>query len=147
MANFNYSSMWDDLVKSNINFSTDTFKMMLLGSGYVPDKHAHTKLSDVNSFEVTGTGYTAGGTSLTVTLTKDTILDRETIDFNLSTAHQVSWPSTTVTDVYSAVIYKSRGGAASSDELVHYIDMGGPKSAGGGSFIVTINTPIIIDNS
>ena len=60
------SAVRDEAVGS-INYGTDTFKMMLTTSAYVADKDAHLKRSSVTN-EVTGTGYTAGGTIVAVTV-------------------------------------------------------------------------------
>lgn len=89
-------------------------------------------------------GYSAGGATLTTTVVKDIGTKKIYIYFNQSTAGQVVWPSATLSDVRGAVIYKSRGGAASADELVHWIDFPVPMTSQGGNFVVTLTTPIII---
>ncbi len=56
--------------QGQINLTSDTLKMALLGSGYTPNLTTDQHFSDVNSHEVTGAGYTAGGVTLaSVTLT------------------------------------------------------------------------------
>lgn len=49
---------------ANIDLASDTLNMALLGSGYTPNLTADTHWSDISSHEITGTGYTAGGVSL-----------------------------------------------------------------------------------
>lgn len=128
-----YNSCLDDAMRGNIDFDTDTFKCMLVTSAYTENKDTHAKRSDVTN-EVTGTGYTAGGTAATVTVTKDTASDR--IDISLGA---VSWPSSTIT-ARKAIYYKSRGGAASADELVAMIDFGADVSSTNGTFSLSAST-------
>jgi hypothetical protein len=121
-----------------IDFDTDTFKIMLVTSSYTPNKDTHTKRSNVTN-EITGTGYTSGGTTTTVTVTNDTANDRIDIDFS-----DVSWTSATLTAA-AAVIYKSTGTAA-SDNLVAYLDFAGNVISTNGTFTVDITSPLRIQN-
>lgn len=133
MATFVYNSFWDDLARGNINPFTDTFKVMLVTSGYAEDKDNHLKRSSVTN-EVVGTGYVAGGTTCTVTVTKDTANDR--VDIGLGA---VSWTSSTITAA-KAVYYKARGGASSADELVAVVDFGSDKISSNGNFNLSAGT-------
>lgn len=118
-------------VKGNIDFDTDTFKTMLVTSSYAPNKDTDDFRNDVTN-EVTGTGYTAGGNACAMTVAAiDTVNDRIEITMGGS-----SWATSTITAA-AAVIYKSRGGASSADELVAYIDFGGNVSSVGGTFTLT----------
>ena len=138
MASIIYNSALDDAVKGNIDFDTDAFKIMLVTSSYTADKDAHTKRSDVTN-EVTGTGYTSGGDSTSVTVTKDTANDRIDIDFT-----DVSWTTATITAA-GAVIYKTTG-TASTDNLVAYLDFAGDVTSTNGTFTVDITSPLRIQN-
>jgi hypothetical protein len=133
MASLIYNSCVDDLARGAIDFDTDTFKIMLVSSSYTPNKDTHDKRDDVTN-EVTGSGYTAGGAASACTVTKDTANDKVTLGFAAT-----SWNSATVTAA-GAVIYKSRGGASSADELVAFIDFGGDVSSNGGTFTVGTST-------
>lgn len=133
MASVIYLSALDDEARGNIDFDTDTFKVMLVGSGYTENKLTHTKRSDVTS-EVTGTGYTAGGASTTCAVTKSTGNNR--IEFVIGAA---SWAASTIT-ARKAVIYKSRGGASSADELVACVDFGSDVISSSGTFTLTAST-------
>lgn len=139
MASLIFNSCLDDLARGAIDFDTDSFKVMLVTATYAPDKDAHTKRSDVTN-EVTGAGYTAGGVATTVTVTKDTANDREDIAFS-----NPSWPAATIT-ARGAVIYKSRGGLASADELIAYVDFGADISSTGGTFAVSFTSPLRFQN-
>jgi hypothetical protein len=134
MASLIYNSFWNDLAKNNIDLDTDTFKVLLTTSSYVEDKDSHAKRSSVTN-EVTGTGYTAGGNTATVTVSAiDTANDRQEITLGGTT-----WPSSTIT-ARKAVYYKSRGGASSADELVAVIDFGSDVSTTSGTFTLNSST-------
>jgi hypothetical protein len=133
MASLIYNSFWEDLARGAIDLDTDTFKVMLTTSTYTEDKDSHLKRSSVTN-EVTGTGYTAGGASTTVTVTKDTANDR--LDVTIGAA---SWSTATIT-ARKAVIYKSRGGASSADELVAVIDFGSDVVSSGGTWSLSAST-------
>lgn len=133
MPSIIYNSALRDLVTGAVDADGDTFRAMLVGSGYTADKDAHSKRSNVTS-EVTGTGYTAGGTVAAVSVTVDNANDR--VDITLGA---VNWPTATLSAA-GLVYYKSRGGAASADELIAYIDFGSTIASSGGTFSVGAST-------
>lgn len=133
MASIIYNSFLDDVFRGNIDCDTDTFYVLLVTSAYTEDKDVHDKRDDVTN-EVSGTGYTAGGVAVTVTVTKDTVNDR--IDVSLGSA---SWASSTIT-ARKAVYYKRRGGAASADELVAVNDFGSDVITTAGTFTLNAST-------
>lgn len=138
MASLIYNSCLNDMATGAIDFDTNAFKIILVTSSYTPNKDTHTKRSDVTN-EITGTGYTAGGSTTTVTVTNDTANDR--IDINFS---DVSWSSATLTAA-AAVIYKTTG-TASTDNLVAYLDFGGSVTSTNGTFTLDITSPLRIQN-
>lgn len=134
MASIIYNSFLDDLARGAINPSTDTFKGMLVTSAYAEDKDLHLKRSSVtNEVAATG-GYTAGGVAVAVTVTKDTANDR--LDISLGA---ISIPSSTIT-ARKLVVYKSRGGANTADELVAVNDFGADVVSTNGTFAVAAST-------
>lgn len=139
MASLVYNSCIRDAVTGAVDFDTDTFKMLLVTSSYTASK-SHSKRSDVTN-EVTGTGYTAGGNacSVSVAATDNTNNDVE-ISFTVT-----SWTSATIT-ARAGVIYKSRGGASSADELVGYVDFGSDITSTNGTFAVTVSSPLKFQN-
>lgn len=138
MASLIYNSCVDDAVRGLIDFDGDSFKLMLVTSGYAADKDAHTKRSDVTN-EATGVVYASGGSATNVTVTKDTANDRVDIEFS-----DVSWASETITAA-GAVIYKTTG-TASTDNLVCYLDFGGDVTATNGTFTVSVTSPLRFAN-
>jgi hypothetical protein len=133
MASLIYNSFVDDMARGAIDLDTDTFKVMLVSSAYSPNKDTDLKRSAVTN-EVSGTGYTAGGVTSACTVTKDTANDRVTLSFAA-----VNWASSTIT-ARAAVIYKSRGGLASADELVCYVDFGADVSSSSATFSLGSST-------
>lgn len=133
MADLIYNSAIDDMARGSIDFDTDTFKIMLVTSSYTPNKDTHDRRDDVTN-EVTGTGYSTGGSTIACTVTKDTGNDKVTLQFA-----STSWASSTITE-RAAVVYKSRGGASSADELVFYNDFDADVSTTNGTFTVAAST-------
>lgn len=133
MASLIFNKALEAWAKGNIDFDTDTFKVMLTTSAYTEDKDAHDFRNDVTN-EVTGTGYTAGGNTVTVTVTLDTTNDR--IDISLG---GTTWPTSTIT-ARKAVYYKSRGGASSADELIAVNDFGSDVVSAAGTFTLNAST-------
>lgn len=133
MATLIYNSFFEDLARGAIDLDTDTFKVLLTTSAYTENKDTHTKRSDVTN-EVSGTGYTAGGNTVTLTVTKDTANDR--LDVTLG---GTTWPTSTIT-ARKAVYYKSRGGAATADELIAIIDNGSDVSSTAATFTINSST-------
>jgi len=135
MASLIYNNALWNQAKGAIDFDTDTFKVMLLTNAYTANKDTDNFLNDVEAHQVTGTGYTAGGATATVSVSAiDTTNDR--IEVSLGA---VSWPTSTITARYG-VYYKSRGGASSADELVALVDFAGDIVSAGGTFSLTAST-------
>jgi len=133
MASLIYSRALELLAQGSINFASDTFKVLLTTAAYTEDKDSHDFRNDVTN-EVTGTGYTAGGRVATVSVALDTANDRVDIALGGTT-----WAASSIT-ARKAVYYKSRGGAASADELIAVIDFTGDVSSSSGDFTLTAST-------
>lgn len=139
MANVIFNSFKRDIMNGALDLDTDTIKVMLVTSAYTPDQDAHTKRSDITN-EVSGTGYSAGGSALAnKAVTADNTDNEGVFD-----ADDLSWASATIT-ARGAVLYKARGGAASADELLCYIDFGSDIASTGGTFLITWNAEGIIN--
>jgi hypothetical protein len=111
-----YEKLSKTLWSAGINFTSDTIKCALVTSAYTPSSTAHEFWSNVSTHEVTGTGYTAGG----VTLTGKAVIDNNdnivVIDCNDPT-----WATATISGIRYAVFYKDTG-TASTSPLISYID-------------------------
>jgi hypothetical protein len=130
MASFVYNSALENAAKGAIDFDTDTFKMLLVTSSYSANKDTHEYRDDVTNEVANGNGYTTGGATTACTVAKDNATDRVTITFAAT-----NWTTSTITAA-AAVVYKSRGGASSADELVFYNDFGGNVSSSNATFSV-----------
>ena len=140
MASFYFDSWWDDMAHGLIVPSTDTYYMMLATSSYTPSKSTHAKRSDITN-EVVGTGYTAGGQAVAMTLTPAAGNADEEL-YNLA---DTSWAASTITAAY-AVVYKHRGGAPSADNLAMLIDFGGSFTSTAGTFTVHLVSQFGLQN-
>jgi hypothetical protein len=130
MANLIFNSAKVDLQTGKLDLENHDIKMMLVTASYTPNA-SHSKRSDITS-EVSGDGYTAGGKSLTG---KSVVLSGSEAVFN---SDPVEWLDSSIT-ARGAVLYRSRGGAASADELVCYYDFGSNFTSVAASFKVTPN--------
>ena len=139
MASLVYNHAVHQALTGGLDFDTDTFYMMLVTSSYTADKDGHEDRADVTN-EVTGTGYTAAGQAVTVTVTDDNTNNRVDIDFD-----DVTWDPSTITAA-GAVVYKYTGTAA-NDTLVAFLDFGGNVSSNSGAFTVDTTSPIRFSNA
>ncbi len=122
------NALKDDLALDLDDTTADRFKVMLVTSSYTPNFGTHDFKSDVTN-EVSGTGYDAGGKSLSsVTLTQS----GGTITFD---AADLTWASSTIT-ARGAVVYDD---SLTNDPLICYIDFGADKSSSAGDFVLTFN--------
>lgn len=130
MASVIYNSAILGLLTGQIDLDTDTLKVMLVTSAYTPNVDTHEFRDDVTG-EVTGTGYTTGGETLTgVTVTVNTATDQITLN-----ADDVTWEDATITARW-AIVYKSLGGAASADRLLFAYDFVTDKSSSDSDFVI-----------
>jgi hypothetical protein len=131
MANLVYNSFLRDIQNGTIDLDTDTIKLMLVTSAYSPNIDTHTKRSDVTN-EVSGAGYTTGG----FTLAGKTVTQNNTTNQGVFDADDIVAPAITLTDCAGAVLYKSRGGLASADELITYLEFPSPITMSSGTFTI-----------
>jgi hypothetical protein len=130
MASLIYNKFLDYLADADI--SDDTFKVALVTSSYTPDKDTHEHFDDVTN-EVSGTGYTAGGETVTGTLTLDTANDKLTLEFA-----STSWTSATITA--RGAVYYSSTGTASTSTLIAYNDFGSDVAVTSGTLALAAST-------
>lgn len=142
MADVIFNAFKKNILNGTIDLDTDTIKVMLVTSGYTPDQDLHDFRDDVTANEVSGTGYSAGGTALsTKTVTQDNTDNEGVFD-----ADDVTWSTATIT-ARGAVLYKSRGGASSADELICYFDFGSDKTSTAANFVLTWNAEGILNQN
>jgi hypothetical protein len=131
-------SLYNQAVKKLVNkeVTLTTLKLMLLDND-ATFTAANTTITDVNSDQVSGNGWTSGGITLTgvavtTVTTNDAKLDADDIS--------VTATGGSIGPAYKAVLYDSTSG-----DLLAFIDFGGAQSAGVGTpFNVTWNSSGII---
>lgn len=128
-----------------ITLASITPKVMLVAAGYTPNQNTHDFRDDVTN-EVTGTGYTAGGNTLgspTVTMSGAGLVTFDAAD-------PATWSQNAggFSNARRAVLYNSRGGAASADELIAYSDdFGSDKGNTTGDLSITLDSLGIFESA
>lgn len=137
MASILYNYWKRDVMNGTIDMDTNTFYVMMINSsGVAAADKDHQYRSTYTTYEVTGTGYTAGGTELT---SKVVAVDN-TNDLASWTGANVSWASATVT-ARGAIVYKSNASTnGTTDNLVCMFDFGSDQTATNGTFTVQWST-------
>lgn len=138
MASTNATTLTQRLAAA---YFSGSFKCLLVSS--VPSEADFDSFAFRNAIpnEITGTGYTAGGVAVTVTVgALDTTNNRIPITFtNLSPG----WTGSTLSAV-GAWVYKVIGSSA-TDELIQFVDFGGTVTSSSSNFNVTFSTPLYIN--
>ncbi len=126
MASGIYNRLKYNLMKKLVDLSTDTIKVMLLTSSHAFNADHNVK-ADIDTNEISGTGYTAGGATLAnKTVTQDDTNDRAVFD-----ADDVSWTSATFTARHAAL-----DDVTATNNLLCSIDFGSDKSVTSGTFTI-----------
>ena len=126
-----YGSLIAKAFNKEVDFDSDTIKVALLTSSYTPNQDSHDYWDDVSSFEVSGTGYTAGG----ATLASKTVGYTSGTNVTKFDAADVSWTSSTITARY-AVLYDDSPATAATKPLIGYVDFGSDQSSSSGTFSI-----------
>ena len=136
-----YGLAQQHLANAAIDWDTDTIKVSLHTSTYVPAQDTHDFHDDAtNELAATG-GYTAGG---------NTIANRTSGYTAGTNVQKLDGDDVTFTDLTPSaafrygVIYKDRGGLSSADELIAYIDFGADQNPGGSDFVISWNAGGIV---
>jgi hypothetical protein len=125
---------------AGLNLSSDTFKVALYGNSGTPDKTVTTKaLTEYNGAasqwvmanEVSGTGYSAGGVSISSpTWTQSTNV------VTFTSAGTPQWTGATIT-TYGGLVYDSQSGQSDAGLCFNYF--GGEQVVNSGTLTVTWN--------
>lgn len=131
MASKVYGNALKAAFNKEVDWDSDTIKVMLLTSAYSPNQDTHDYLDDVVGSEVTGTGYTAGGAAL-ASKTNTYDASTNTVKFD---AADVTWAGSTITARY-AVVYDDSGATNAAKALIAYFDFTTDRASSNGDFIV-----------
>lgn len=135
MANAVSNKCKFQLASGLLDFDADTFKIILMASGFTFDPDAHEFLDDVSASELAnGNGYTTGGATLAgVAVEEDDANNRANVTWN-----DPAWTASggSIGPTPGAIIYKSTGVAGTST-VVGFLDFEGNQTAtDGGTFTV-----------
>lgn len=121
-----YTAAKKSLLDGAFDLANDTIKLALVGSGYTPDADTHDFWDDVSGEEASGTGYTAGGQTVTSIATSlDAVNHRGVAD-----APDVTWVGLDVGTPGYAVLYQDSGDPSTS-RLILFWELGATASNGG----------------
>lgn len=135
MSSLLANNFLEQLLKKVIDFDVDTFKIILMGSGYVFNRATHTNYSEVNASELpTAHGYTAGGNTLGgVVVSQDDVNNCGKVVWN-----PTNWMATGNLTASGAIIFENGTGI-----IVGYIDFGGDQTSLSGG-VATIDAPTVM---
>jgi hypothetical protein len=119
------------MAKKVIDFSGDSFKIILMKSGFVFDPDTHHGYADVSANELaTGYGYTQNTKVLTgVTVTEDDTNNRCSITWS-----NVTWTASagSIGPTPGAIIFDDTVTTPTADPIIGYIDFGGEQTEADG---------------
>jgi hypothetical protein len=110
------------------SLEAETHKVLMVTDSETPNFDTHDFRADIAA-EVSGTGYTLGGNTLTTT---EITLASGLLTFD---AADVSWPSSTIANAMAAVFYTNVGSAA-TDQLICLSDFVSAASSSSGTFTI-----------
>jgi len=138
MANVIYNAYKKGLLDGSIDLANDTIKCALVTSAYIVDVDTHVFFSAITG-EVVGSGYAAGGSTLTTPVNSQD----DTDDEGVFDADDVVFSASTIT-ARAAVLYKDTG-VASTSPLIAYIDFGSDLSSTADDFTIAWNAEGILN--
>jgi hypothetical protein len=132
-----YGLAQQSMLNKEVDFDSDTIRVVLLTSGYTPNLDTHRYRSSLTN-EVVGTGYSAGGQ----------VISGKTVSYDASnntlrlTCNNITWPDSTITARY-AVFFVQTGNDLSTpadDPLLVLWDFGENFSSNVGPFNLNVNS-------
>lgn len=133
-----YGLFFKSAMNKEVDLDSDTIKLMLTTSSYTPNQDTHQYKASVTN-EVSGTGYTAGGTTVgPITTNYDTATNVWSFD-----GPDASWTSATLNGVNAprwAVLYDSTPSTDATRPLIGYVDLDGDTPITSGTLSITWNS-------
>lgn len=121
-----------------VNLSSLTVNVMIVTGGYTPNQNTHDFRDDLGATEVSGTNYVTLGKTLANPIVSLNGAGLVAIDFDDPTAWAQSGSG--FSNARRAIVFITRGGASSADELIGYSDdFGADKGNVDGDFSVALN--------
>jgi hypothetical protein len=113
-----------------ISLTADTIKVALATTTFAPNTDTMDFFNDITN-EATGTGYTAGG----ATVTTDTFTYTNATNVWMYDADDVSWPASSITARY-AILYDATPGTAATNPLICLYDFDTNQTTSNGTFSI-----------
>jgi len=132
-----------ELSNGRIDFASDTFKMILMSTGFTFDPDTHHGYADLSASELAnGNGYTTGG----VTLAGVTVTENDTTDLCEITWNNATWTASggTIGPTPGAVIFDDTAASPQADTVVGYIDFGGEVTEPDGGVATVANPKVTV---
>lgn len=132
-----------EIANARVDFASDTFKIILMATGFTFDPDTHHGYADVSASELaSGNGYSTGGNTLSgVSVTED-----DTNDYT-----EITWSNTTWTasggdigPTPGAIIYDDTATSPQADTLIGYIDFGSEQTQANGGVATIANITVRI---
>lgn len=131
------------LATGAINFSSDSFKIILMASGFTFNPDTHHGYADVSASELaTGNGYTRNTKTLAgVAVTEDDTDDRTEITWT-----NVTWTASggAIGPTPGAIIFDDTVTTPTADPIIGYIDFGGEQTQDNGGTATISNVELRI---
>lgn len=131
------------LATKQIDFANDTFKIILMATGFTFNKDTHHGYADVSASELAnGNGYSTGGNTLAgVAVTED-----DTDDWTEVTWDNTSWTASggAIGPSPGAIIYDDTPTSPQADPIIGYIDFGGDQTQADGGVASIANIEVRI---
>ena len=124
-----------------LDFSNDTFKIILMQSGFTFSKSAHAGYADVSSSELaTGNGYTAGG----ATLSGVSVVQNDTANKCNITWNSATWTASSgdIGPAAGAIIYDDTVTTPTADPIIEYIEFDTDQTEPDGG-VATVANPAV----
>lgn len=110
-------NMTDVLMSGGIDLDSDNVVCVLLSASYTPSANTQSLWSSLSAYEVTGTGYTAGGQ----------LLANKTVTHSGGTgtwdSDNVAWTTSTITAKYAALVRRAGASLVSGDLILAFVDL------------------------
>lgn len=131
-----YNKFKDGLLNGSYKLAADTFKVILVNSDYSFSADGTAGYANVDSFEITSTGYNAGG----CTLASLAVAQNDTDDTASWDAADLTWASLGTDNITGAIVYDDTVTATGddvADPLLIYWEIA--TNANGGNYTLQWN--------
>ena len=136
-----YNHAKELIMLGDVHFDSDTFKIILLGSGYSFVATGNNGYANVSANEITASNYVAAGETLgTLTVTQN-----DTGNYAKWDAADVTWTSLGATTIAHAVIYDDSITTAPADPLICRFEIS--TNSNGGNYQLAFNSGGILQLS